>query len=156
MHEITADLGHCPAQFHVWPTWFVFCRSQRPAGFQISIVIIYKRPARIASDRHEVLTAGHCVWQSALRTGLLYMINYWNLKNCRSLWPAEDESCRSHMKLCRTVTDDRRLFHGLSKILGSKWKTYVLESVIGFRDWINNEWPCLISTLHYVKIWYFS
>ena len=33
------------------------------------------------------------------------MIYYWTLKTCRSLWPAENESCRSHMKSCRTVTD---------------------------------------------------
>ena len=49
----------------------------------------------------------------AIRVCLLYMMYYWNLKICRSLWPAENESCRSHMKSCRTVTDDRRLFHAL-------------------------------------------
>ena len=38
VHEITAGHRHCPARFHVWPTVFVFCRSQWPAGFQISIV----------------------------------------------------------------------------------------------------------------------
>ena len=37
---------------------------------------------------------------------------------CRStvydiLLKFENESCRSHMKSCRTVTDDRRLFHAL-------------------------------------------
>ena len=26
---------------------------------------------------------------------------------------SRNESCRSHMKSCRTVTDDRRLFHAL-------------------------------------------
>ena len=41
------------------------------------------------------------------------MIYYWNLKTCRSLWPAEFESCRSHMKSYRTVTDDRRFCHAL-------------------------------------------
>ena len=50
----------------------------------------------------------------AIHTGLLYKVYYWNLKTCRSLWLADNESCRSHMKFCRTVTDDRRLFHTLS------------------------------------------
>ena len=49
----------------------------------------------------------------AIRAGHLYMIYYWDLKTCRSLWLAENEFCRSHMKSCRTVTDDRRLFHVL-------------------------------------------
>jgi len=60
-HEISPVIGHCPARFHVWPTGFVFCRSQWPAGFQISIVYLYRRPAQIASDRHKVPTAGHIV-----------------------------------------------------------------------------------------------
>ena len=33
-----AVIGHCSARFHVWPTGFVFCRSQWLTGFQISIV----------------------------------------------------------------------------------------------------------------------
>ena len=44
---------------------------------------------------------------------LLHLIYYWNLKTWQSLWLAENECCRSHMKSCRTVTDDRRLFHAL-------------------------------------------
>ena len=32
---------------------------------------------------------------------------------CQSLWPIENESCPSHIKSCRTRTDDRRLFHAM-------------------------------------------
>ena len=39
------------------------------------------------------------------------------LKFGRSLWLAENESCRSHMKSCLTVTDDRRLFHALKVVI---------------------------------------
>ena len=43
-------LGHCPAQFHVWLTGFVFCRSQWLAGFQSSIV------------NHIQKTSTNCLW----------------------------------------------------------------------------------------------
>ena len=43
------------------------------------------------------------------------MIYYWNLKNCRSLRPEDNKFCQSHIKSCRTVTDDRRLFHALER-----------------------------------------
>ena len=39
------------------------------------------------------------------------------LKSCRSSWPAENNSCRTHTKSCRTVTGDRRLFHALQYTL---------------------------------------
>ena len=35
------------------------------------------------------------------------------MKSCWSLWPAENESYRSHMISCRAVTDDWRLYHAL-------------------------------------------
>ena len=48
-------------------------------------------------------------------TGLLHMIYYWNLKTYWSLWPVKNEFCRSHMKSCPTVTDNRLLFHALQR-----------------------------------------
>ena len=46
--------------------------------------------------------------------------------SCRSsvydiLLTFENESCRSHMKSCRTVTDDRRLFHALVCVYNIFW-----------------------------------
>ena len=56
---------------------------------------------------------------------MLFSNDYWTLKTYRSLWPAESDPCRSHTKSCRTVTDDRRLFHALPLYTGgsnsSKW-----------------------------------
>ena len=48
---------------------------------------------------------------------LIYILEHWNLKTCRSLWPAENESCRSHMKSYWTVTV-RQLF------VVTKWGKY--------------------------------
>ena len=50
-----------------------------------------------ASDGHRVRQSALCVGHLQIRGGLLYMIYYWKLKTWRSLWPAENESCWSHM-----------------------------------------------------------
>ena len=69
-------------------------------------------------DRHELhVTGAKCrLLEIVSGTSKIFIsgaMYYWNLKNCQSLWPADNESCRSHMKSFRTVTDDRRLFHAL-------------------------------------------
>ena len=119
VHEITD--GHCPARFHVWLSGFAFCRSQWPACFQISIAYHIQKtsthfqwPAWSADCRTLCPTVSTSCRSLAIHAGLLYMIYYWNLKTCWSLWPTENKSCRSHMKLCWTVNNDWWLFHALS------------------------------------------
>ena len=49
--------------------------------------------------------------------------------------PAENESCRSHMKSCRTGTDDWRLFHAL------KWRNSICFS--GFCGYLYLHVSCI-------------
>lgn len=49
-----------------------------------------------------------------LDTDLRRIVDNWIWRTCRSLWMAENESCRTHTKSCRAMTSDRRLFHVLA------------------------------------------
>ena len=120
VHEITAGHRSLSGTITCVTDRIRFLPVTLAAGLQISILYHTQKtgtnckwPVRSADCRSRCPAVGTLCRSLAIRAGLLYMIYHWNLKTWRSLWPAENESGRSHMNSCRTVTDDRRLFHAL-------------------------------------------
>ena len=93
--------------------------------YNIHITNNWGRKSKVDTDPQSfVLYRAYSAWNkyfaSARRrvgAGHLQFVPVFCIWYTIEIWKLENESCQSHMQSCRTVTDDRLLFHALGIVI---------------------------------------